>query len=301
MISIVIPTHNRKELLKRAVDSVLNQTYKDIEVIVVSDGSTDGTSEIMKDYRLSDKRVLFFEYHPPRSGNYARNFGIKQSKGEYVAFLDDDDEWLPSKLEKQIEIMKKDAKVGLVYTGVKIIYENDGVKYSFIGKAQGKVTKDILLDNCIGTTSTVLIKKSVLDKVGGFDNNLAALQDYDLWIRICDCCNIGVIQEELVNYYNYRGCKQVSAVTQKYVDAFNYINEKYSALYSKLNKEEFSKKKSNECMLIANKAMRNGDSILSRKYIIMALRYSFTVKSVCYYLLSFLSYRTILIMRSLNK
>ena len=116
-ISVVIPTHNRVDLLPRAIKSVLEQTYKDIEIVVVSDGSTDGTDEYMKQY-ADNPNVKYISYHPGRGGNYARNAGFDAAKGEFVAFLDDDDEWGPTKIEKQVALMEADEEVGLVYTGI---------------------------------------------------------------------------------------------------------------------------------------------------------------------------------------
>src|SRR5699024_12380222 len=100
LISIVIPTHNRSELLVRAVDSVIYQTFKDSEIIVVSNGSTDNTDEVMSKYE--DKRINYISYRIAQGGNAARNKGIKAAKFDYIAFLDDDDEWHPEKLQKQL-------------------------------------------------------------------------------------------------------------------------------------------------------------------------------------------------------
>ena len=116
-ISVIIPTHNRVDLLGRAIRSVQNQTYKNIEIIIVSDGSTDGTDEFVNKLKYTDNRIQFYEYKPSKGSNVARNLGIEKSKGEYIAFLDDDDEWLPTKLEKQLEVFQKDYRIGLVYTG----------------------------------------------------------------------------------------------------------------------------------------------------------------------------------------
>lgn len=299
MISVIIPTHNRKDLLVRAVESVLNQTYKDFEIVIVADGCTDDTSKIVKNLKLRDSRIRFYEYHPAKGGNVARNIGIEKSRGEYIAFLDDDDEWLPNKLEKQLSLFQDDSEIGLVYTGVNIIYSTQNLEYSFIGKLSGDLSKEILLDNCIGTTSTVMVKRIIIEESGYFDLKLKALQDFDLWIRICQKCKIGVVQEKLINYYNYLGKKQVSAITQKYIDAFELINDKYKELYSNLNTEENKRKNINENMLIANKAMRNGDSNLARKYILRAMRYGINKKSLIYYCLTFTSFEFILKLRKL--
>ena len=298
MVSVVIPTHNRSDLLPRAIKSVQAQTYEDLEIIVVSDGSTDDTSSIVNEIMVEDSRVKFVEYHPAQGGNVARNKGIEAATGEVVAFLDDDDEWLPEKIQKQLSVMNSDIEIGLVYTGVHIIYVNENVEYNSKSKVFGDLSQKILLDNYIGTTSTVMAKKSVLMEAGLFDVKLKALQDFDLWIRICQLCKVGVVPEEMINYYNYTGTKQVSALTRKYIDSFEYINKKYSDLISKLDERQLFEKKNNEYMLLLNKAMRNGDGKLARKYAKKSLKLKFNKKAVLLYFLSFLNYKTVLKVRS---
>ena len=298
MISVVIPTHNRSDLLPRAIKSVQNQTYTDIEIIVVSDGSTDETKEIVTNMSEQDARIKFIEYYPAKGGNTARNTGIEASKGEYVAFLDDDDEWKNEKLEKQISVMKSDKSIGLVYTGVHIIYVNEGVSYNSKARDEGDLSKKILLDNYIGTTSTVMVKKELFEKTGMFDINLRALQDFDLWIRMCQNCRIGVVPEEMIDYYNYTGSKQVSALTQKYIDSFAYINEKYKELFAGLTKDEQRVKRNNEYSLLINKSMRNEDGKLARKYA-KALLKNGSKKAIAFYALSFFKYKTVLKIRSI--
>lgn len=301
MISVVIPTHNRVDLLPRAIESVLKQTYSDFEIIIVSDGSTDNTEAVVKKYIEKDSRIKFIGYSPAKGGNIARNTGIKAAQGDYIAFLDDDDEWLPKKLEKQLSVFEKSSKIGLVYTGVHIIYVNEGIEYNSLSKEDGDLSKRILIDNCIGTTSTVMVKKNVLSKSGGFDIKLKALQDFDLWIRICQSVEIGFVDEPLINYYNYSGSKQISALTQKYIEAFEYINHKYSELFSKQDNKSQEKKWIEENFLLANKAMRNGEAKLSRLYLKNILNKTISKKALAYYLLSFTSYKFILKTRSIVK
>lgn len=298
MVSVVIPTHNRSDLLPRAIKSVQEQIYSDLEIIVVSDGSTDDTKAVVEGISKKDSRVRFIEYHPARGGNIARNTGIEAAQGEYVAFLDDDDEWLPEKLTKQVAVMESDSKIGLVYTGVHIIYVNEKISYASKSCEAGEMSKKILFDNYIGTTSTVMLKKSLISQTGMFDENLRALQDYDLWIRFCQHCKVGVVAEELINYYNYTNSKQISALTQKYIDSFEYINSKYHDLYETLTPEEIKAKKNNEYTLLINKAMRNGNGKLARQYAKALRKNGNLKKALVFYCLSFLKYKTVLKIRS---
>lgn len=298
MISVVIPTHNRATLLRRAIDSVLSQTYSDLELIVVSDGSTDETPSVVAEYAKKDSRVRFVELMPGRGGNVARNMGIEASNGEYVAFLDDDDEWLPEKLKKQVSVFNSEPRIGIVYTGVHILYVDEQIEYNSLSREKGDLSKKILFDNCIGTTSTVVIRKELISKTGVFDEKLKALQDYDLWIRFCQVCDVGVVSEEMINYYNYTGTVQVSSATRKYVDAFKVINNKYREYFDSLSEDEKKAKLHNEYILLSNKAMRNGDGRLARQYLKKDLRLKFNKKAIIYYCFSFFSYRNLLKMRS---
>ncbi len=299
IVSVVIPTHDRCDLLPRAIKSVQSQTFQDFEIIIVSDGSTDGTDELMKKLSEEDSRINYISYHPGHNGNYARNTGIKAAKGEYIAFLDDDDEWMPSKLEKQLRLFRSNEKMALAYTGVSVIYVNEKINYSFLPKNEGNLSRTILLGNCIGSTSTVMVRKSVFEKSGGFDSDLAALQDFDLWIRICQQGEVGAVSEELINYYNYRGSKQVSAVTSKYEKAFEYINHKYKELFDTLNESEQKTKQIGEYTLLGNKAMRNSDKKTARFYYKKVLKTSKSPKHLIYYILGFTNYEFILKLRKL--
>lgn len=299
MISVVIPTHNRSELLKRAVLSVSKQTLGDIEIIVVSDGSTDNTENVIKELIASDSRIIFEAYPEAKGANFARNKGIELSKGEYIAFLDDDDEWDKQKLEKQLNVFKAEKDVGLVYTGSNIMYINEKITYSNIPKDRGDLSKSILLYNQIGTTSTVVLKTSIVKKVGGFDTSLKALQDYDLWIRICQLTKVGVVSEPCINYYNFTGQKQISQNTEKYEEAINEIEAKYSELFDNLTEDEKNIKASNAYTLLATKSMRNKNKRKAVVYSTKAFLKKPSLKKIIYIGLSLFNYKLILKFRKL--
>lgn len=303
MISVVIPTHNRADLILRAVSSVQHQTYRDLEIIVVSDGSTDGTNELITKIADEDERIRLIAYSPSQGGNTARNLGIKAAKGEYIAFLDDDDEWLPDKLKLQLNVISENKGIGLVYTGVHVIYVNEKVEYNTKARESGDLSKRILLDNCIGTTSTVMCRKEVLLNVGLFDTSLRALQDYDLWIRCCQRYAVGIVPMELIYYYNYTSNKkdntQVSSSTEKYAEAIEYINKKYDSLFNKLPEDKKREKRLNDLALLINKSLRNENRKDARKYILKYIGMGKLTKGFLYYLLSYISYKNILRIRSM--
>lgn len=296
MVSVIIPTHNRFKLLFRAIESVINQTYNDIEIIVVSDGSTDDTDVFMQRY-LDNSRVKYISYSPARGGNYARNRGIEAAEGEYIAFLDDDDEWLPIKVERQVAMMEENHEIGLVYTGINCIYVNEGISYIFKPTSKGDLSKKILFQNCIGSTSSVMLRRS-LCRACRFDENLQARQDFDLWINVLQACKAGVVTEPMVNYYNYRNQTQISSFTARYIQATDYINNKYSDLLGKLSSREYKQKRFCDIMLLGNKAMRNNSPQEARGFFLKAFRLSYSISPMAYWVLSFFGYKNMLRLKS---
>lgn len=299
MISVVIPTHNRADLLPKAIRSVQGQTWKDLEIIVVSDGSSDNTKDVVETLAKEDDRIKFIEYYPAKGGNVARNTGIKNASGEYIAFLDDDDEFMSEKLEQQMAVMNANPQIGLVYTGVRVLYVNEQIEYKTKARNAGNLRQEILLGNCIGTTSTVLVRTSVLLQAGMFDEKLKALQDYDLWIRVCQLCEIGCVPDEMINYYNYSGTKQISSATNKYEEAYDQINKKYRDMIAMMPPEKQREKKYNEYIGLGNRALRNGNGKLARKYIREALKIMMKKKALASYVFSFFDFKLLLRLRSI--
>lgn len=301
LISVVIPTHNRAKILTRSITSALSQTHSNIEVIVVSDGSEDNTKDVVNYFEKNDERIKFISYLDAKGANYARNKGAQAASGEYIAFLDDDDEWLPYKLEKQLEKFKENENIGLVSSSVEIIYEKDKVKYNSISNKEGDLSKKILYSNCIGSTSTVMVKTNIFKKVGGFDENLGALQDYDLWIRICQKAYVGAVEDICVRYYNQIGSAQISGQTEKYEDAYRYINKKYEKLIRNLTKSEIKARNKRQCFGLTKRALRNKDKKSAIKYLIQASKTGLDFKIIMYFFLLIFNYSFILKIKSLNR
>jgi glycosyltransferase involved in cell wall biosynthesis len=202
-VSVIIPTYNRAHLIGRAIQSVLNQTYPDFELIIVDDASTDHTENVIKEFLQKDKRISYLKHDKNKGGSAARNTGIKTSKGEYIAFLDSDDEWLQGKLEKQTRFfLDKSIDVALVYTGsLKINGNLEKISTKIIHKKKGWIFKDLLLKYCIGPTSSIMIRQKCLKDVGLFDEDLPSCHDWDLWLRISKKYKIDCLEEPLVKYY----------------------------------------------------------------------------------------------------
>lgn len=208
LVSVVIPSYNREATIKRAVDSVLCQTYSDIEVIVVDDGSTDNTGRIVSEYQ--DKRVRIISQKERGGANKARNTGIAHARGEYIAFQDSDDEWLPDKLKSQIDLMERE-KLQACYCAHNLIEKGRETiiippDYQDADKYQAHL-KDILrCYNVIGTP-TLVIRHELLGRLGAsyFDENMFRLQDYDFVIRIIKATTIGYVNRALVSLYRVEG------------------------------------------------------------------------------------------------
>ena len=196
-ISVVIPSYNRKEFLKRSIDSAINQTKKPFEIIVVDDGSTDGTETMIK----SDYDFVKFIKQKNKGVSAARNIGIEVSIGEWICFLDSDDEWKKDKLEKQINAMKSNP--GYKFFHCNEIWIKNGIRINQKKKHKkyGGDIFDKCLDMCRISPSSVMIDKTVFDEVGNFNENLVVCEDYELWLRICDKYRVFFIDEPLIIKY----------------------------------------------------------------------------------------------------
>lgn len=197
-VSAIVPAYNAMKYLPESLDSILAQTYPNFEVIIVNDGSTDNLIEWVS--QLTDPRVkLISQENRGLAG--ARNTGLNNARGEYIAYLDADDLWDPTKLAKQVEVLEQNLEVGLVYTWIERINEQ--------GKSIGKPFKinlegDIwekLTENNVIAPSSAMIRRSCFEKVGMFDASLQAFgEDWDMWLRIAACYSIRVIPETLCSY-----------------------------------------------------------------------------------------------------
>jgi glycosyltransferase involved in cell wall biosynthesis len=196
MVSVVIPVFNRPAAVRRAIESVLAQTCQDFEVIVVDDHSTDNTAASVM--ACTDPRVRLIRHEQNRGGSAARNTGIQAGSAPYVAFLDSDDEWLPMKLERQLEVFARSRdRLALVYTGADRVYA-DGSMERHIPTRQANLARTLLTENVVGETSVGMLRRSALEAVGGFDESLPASQDLDLWLRISEQFVVEVIPDALV-------------------------------------------------------------------------------------------------------
>lgn len=201
-VSVVVPAYNCESFVAEAIDSVLAQTRPPLEVIVVDDGSTDGTLKVLGGF---GNRIRVFS-HQNRGPSATRNRGVSEASGEWVAFLDADDTWLPTKLERQFEVAA-DPAMALVYTD-RLNVGARGALPEVQGRVQhlysGDVFVDLLLGNHI-SLSSVVIRTDVFRSLNGFPEHIRAGEDWDLWIRVAERSSIGVCPEPLVRYRFHGG------------------------------------------------------------------------------------------------
>ncbi len=198
-IDVIIPTHNRASLIQRAVDSVLGQTYKNFHLYIVNDGSTDETQKVLEKYLNLNCVTLL---HQAQTGvSAARNFGVHSSQNDWIAFLDSDDEWLPQKLERQIEGIDQSTDISFwhaeeiwIRNQVRV---NPKVKHSKSGDDLFKRS----LEFCLISPSTVLMKRELFNKYSGFDESLEICEDFDLWNKILAFEEVGFVDEFVTRKY----------------------------------------------------------------------------------------------------
>jgi glycosyltransferase involved in cell wall biosynthesis len=199
LVSVIIPTYNYAHFLREAIDSVIEQTFKDYEIIVVDDGSTDDTKEVIKQYSCN----IHYIYKKNSGPNSSRNAGIKASCGKYIAFLDADDKWLSNKLALQIALIERNENIGLVY-GTSIFFDN--VSGAFIKKfpsvdvcCRGNILKELYLNQII-SSPTPLIRRAVFEKIGIFDESRHYSDDWEMWLRIASEYEFDFTPEPLALY-----------------------------------------------------------------------------------------------------
>lgn len=225
LVSVVVPTFNRLPLLREALGSILHQTLKEIEVIVVDNLSTDGTEEFLSSH--PDPRVRSFRN--PNFGIIAtnRNFGIRAARGTWVAFLDSDDLWLPDKLEKQVRFLQENPETAWVFGDIELFEHETGRSSGDVtpplGRRKGWLGPDLLLGNFIAT-ATIMVRRDVLLEVGCFDERpeLKRREDWDLWLRVSARHQGGYLPEVVARYRSH-GANETKGEDPKKVFASNCV------------------------------------------------------------------------------
>ena len=215
LVSIVIPTRNREMMLGRALQSVVGQTHRPLEVIVVDDASTDATGETVKAFAAAhpDLGVCYVRHEDREGGARARNAGIARATADFVAFLDDDDEWLPDKTSRQVDFLQSHPR----HVAVSCLFVRQGAHSARPAAFPSEVTLDQLQwGNVFGNFSCAMARRSALRQSGGVSNDLRSCQDWDFWLRLSEVGPIHVLQQHLARYHD----EVRDRISRRYADVY---------------------------------------------------------------------------------
>jgi len=288
LVSVIIPSYKRTTTLGRAIESVLNQTYKNIEIIIVDDNDEyseyrEETKKFMQPY-IANYNIKYLKHKTNKNGAAARNTGIKNANGDYIAFLDDDDEFAPNKIELQIsKISKLDDRWGGVYTGYicknknKIVMESGHL-------TEGNFKEELLMMKAgIGSGSTLLFKKKVLDELNGFNETFKRHQDWELLIRFFRKYKMGAVDKKLTIIHkddsnNRPKAKTLEELKYKYLSCFeqdiityptNIQHEIYKCHFLEVSRAYFKEKKIQRGYDFYKRAISNSNSSIREKLIVI--------------------------------
>jgi glycosyltransferase involved in cell wall biosynthesis len=274
-VSVVIPTHNRAGLVVRAVRSVLGQTVTDLELIVVDDASTDGTVDALSG--IDDARLRVVRLPRNARQAHATNVGIARASGEFVAFLDDDDEWLPDKLEKQLARLHEAPYASAAYCRCYVQASGELRPPSpRTHLPEGDITDGLLSRRMALTPSAFLVRRSALLQVGGFDERLTYALDLDLWLRLAQARHQFVIANEpLVIYHMDAETSRVTTDAVARLDGFLRIDRRWGALMNeRLGTSEYERWRRNSTKTLTRaheklvaKMERRGDRRAAWRYV----------------------------------
>jgi glycosyltransferase involved in cell wall biosynthesis len=237
LVSIIIPAYKRVNELKRAIDSVIKQTYKNWELIVVDDNFSNSewrkeTEELIKKYNVNNDKIRYIKHKKNKGGSAARNTGIKNAKGAYIAFLDNDDEWLEEKLEKQISVIQKENKERKgIYCGSNLVGD---INQSIYAMNEGNLQLDTLKGaGYMNAGSTLLVDKSVFDRIGLFDESFKRHQEMEFLVRFFRHFKVSTVAQPLVKVSTEQSTSPLDAellvnLKEKFLKKFKNDIKKYS-------------------------------------------------------------------------
>ncbi|WP_010197236.1 glycosyltransferase family A protein [Bacillus sp. m3-13] len=289
-VSVIIPTHNRPHLLLLALQSIEEQTEKPDEVMVVMDGEDRETERFLNGYENDHFTFRYLKIPKSKGACYARNLGAENAAGDILMFLDDDDTWEPGKIKSQLKEFEVDQDVGLVYSGKLVVYNTNRKKVirRIPATVKGNLYPKIFEDNYIGTTSSVAVKKEVFQQAGGFDNNLPAMQDYDLWIRCCERTKVAHDNQYNVRYTIAKNAaNQISGKSENHHRALTYLFDKYRKVLEGKSPTLQRRFKSSR-FLHLSKAVHRNNYLYSLKYSLKSIYYYPNIKAVALFLPPFL-------------
>ncbi len=225
-VTIIIPSYNREKFICETINSALSQTYPNIEVIAVDDGSTDTTGEVLLNY--GDKiTVLEHSGRANKGQSAAINLAMRETRSKYVAILDSDDLWVPDKIEQQVKFLEKHPDVGLVYANGYAIDENGNKLYKLIplGHVENNDPSRLLLQCHFSVPSNSLVRRSVFETVGDFDETMRSAQDHDMAVRIAEVTKLSYIDQPLWYYRRHPDTQSGKHVRRRWETGFRILNK----------------------------------------------------------------------------
>ena len=293
LISIITPTYNRANFLTETIDSVLTQDYQNIEHLIIDDGSSDDTKELLKKYENNDKVRCFFQNNSGQS--IARNKGLRESRGDFICFLDSVDYFLPGKLSKQIEAFQENPSVDIVY-GDYIFIDADGnrLDQKNMTRYSGKITDQLLKDNCV-SMNTTMVRKGLINSVGGFSEHIKFADDYDLWLRLSVDAQFLYLPEKLSAYRLMNN--QISSNKRARFESNEETICRFFQNNSYLFPESVKKDALNHLYIRASRHFSNaGNFTLAQSYLIKAFKQKpasiRTLRTIIRYTIDLLSKKT---------
>jgi glycosyltransferase involved in cell wall biosynthesis len=270
LVSVVVPTYNRPNRLRRSVSSIIDQTYRPIEIIVVDDCSETPATDVLDQYNGDDITITIVRHEQNQGANAARNTGIQHSSGEFIAFLDDDDEWYPLKLQRQVEEFdNSDDNLGVVYSGIDVDRKN---KKTYNPATEGgSLTKQLLKRNVVGTFSTVLVRQSVIDQVGTLDERFPSWQDKEWYVRLSQHCEFKPINEPLIVRHMSGDGHLSDDFEQLSTETYPLFVEKFDSLARSFGGLYYRQWRSVCAQNVAGYALRLGDEAEAWSYVVKAI------------------------------
>lgn len=277
LVSVVIPTYSRNIALTRAIDSVLMQTHEKLEIIVVDDNPPESewrksTQEIMQRY-VGNPKIYYIQNHHNLGGSGARNVGIEAAKGEYIAFLDDDDEYMPEKVEKQLDcfLNTKQKKLALVFCDSVMTYDNDKFVCYVKPRYKGCCLYEAMVNNCLAATSQWMAKKEALVDVGMF-TIVPCKQDSTLILKLLqNGYEVECVPEVLSKYCNYQG-ERISGIGIKNLTGELLYKEKCEQLYSQMTEKQIKEIEYTFATRLFESYKANGKREESRKCLLLMFK-----------------------------
>jgi glycosyltransferase involved in cell wall biosynthesis len=228
LVSVVLPTYKGADRIATVLKSLQSQTYSDFETIIVDDCSPEEHWEVVARASQDYPRTNAIRMEVNQGPGAARNAGIRAASGEFIAFLDDDDRWNPVKLEMQVAATRVSDNVGLVGCGIRQIFRGLDFTYQSLPSQDELGFADLIMENYLGGTSSVLVRAEALSECGGFDLGFPAREEYDLWLRVSKCWRVVLVPEVLMDYFHDLSREsRISNSFQRYVDACERLNSKW--------------------------------------------------------------------------